>query len=206
MIQIKKYNKQINENLVINKYLKKLNFNKSSTFNFENDGAVLKVPKNKEIVVSHDTLIENVHFFKNDLPQSIAAKAIRTNLSDLASMGAQPYAYSMSLSLTKNITKKWLDQFTKFLFREQNKFNFFLLGGDIVNSQYLSISITIFGFLVTVLTLKITSKARIGSCTTTISALEKCFLIRIREMKVVFIYLINLFFGLLKRWRIDELR
>ena len=81
MIQIKKYNKQINENLVINKYLKKLNFNKSSTFNFENDGAVLKVPKNKEIVVSHDTLIENVHFFKNDLPQSIAAKAIRTNLS-----------------------------------------------------------------------------------------------------------------------------
>ena len=147
MTQIKKNKKNINEKLIIDKYLKKLNFNKSSTFNFENDGAVIKVPKNKEIVVSHDTLVEKVHFFKNDSPQSIAAKAIRTNLSDLASMGAQPYAYSMSLSLTKNITKKWLDQFTKFLYKEQNRFNFYLLGGDIITSQYLSISITIFGLI-----------------------------------------------------------
>ena len=33
----------INENLIINKFLKKLNFNKSGTFNFNNDGAFLKL-------------------------------------------------------------------------------------------------------------------------------------------------------------------
>ena len=75
--------KKIDENIIINDFLKKLNFSKKETFNFENDAAILKVPVNKEIIVSHDALTENKHFFSSDSPESIALKSIRTNLSDL---------------------------------------------------------------------------------------------------------------------------
>ena len=37
------------ENIIINKYLNKLNQNKLGTFNFENDAAYLNVPKNYKI-------------------------------------------------------------------------------------------------------------------------------------------------------------
>ena len=60
---IKKNRKFLNEDIIINKYLKKLCFSKKTTFNFENDAGILKVPKNKEIVVSQDTLVEKIHFF-----------------------------------------------------------------------------------------------------------------------------------------------
>ena len=144
---IKKNRKFLNEDIIINKYLKKLCFSKKTTFNFENDAGILKVPKNKEIVVSQDTLVEKIHFFSNDSPESIALKSIRTNLSDLTSMGARPYAYTMSLSLNNNINKSWINKFSNSLYREQKKYDFYLLGGDIVKSKYISVSITIFGIV-----------------------------------------------------------
>ena len=41
-----KKNNKISEEYIINKYLKKLNFKKIETFNFNNDAAFLKIPKN----------------------------------------------------------------------------------------------------------------------------------------------------------------
>ena len=146
MIPNKKSKKiPLNEFNIINKFLKKLNFNKKTVFNFENDGASITIPKGKELVISNDTLIENVHFFKNDSPKSIALKSIRTNLSDIMSMGAIPISYSMSLSLSKNIDNLWLRKFSNALYQEQKKYKIYLIGGDIVASKVLSISITIFG-------------------------------------------------------------
>ena len=139
--------KKIDENIIINDFLKKLNFSKKETFNFENDAAILKVPINKEIIVSHDALTENIHFFSSDSPESIALKSIRTNLSDLVSMGATPYCYTMSLCLNNNINKYWLKKFTNALYKEQKKYNFYLLGGDIISSNYISISISAFGLI-----------------------------------------------------------
>ena len=37
-------NKFLSEQYIINKYLKKLNFNKSESYNFRNDGAFFKIP------------------------------------------------------------------------------------------------------------------------------------------------------------------
>ena len=58
-----KKNKVISEKYIINKYLRKLNFNKVETFNFKNDAAYLKIPKNKQLVVTNDTISESVDFF-----------------------------------------------------------------------------------------------------------------------------------------------
>ena len=47
----------------------------------------LKSKKNKDIIVTSDSIIEGVDFFKKDSPESVAQKIITYNLSDLSSMG-----------------------------------------------------------------------------------------------------------------------
>ena len=140
-------NKFLSEQYIINKYLKKLNFNKSESYNFSNDGAFFKIPKNNKLIVTNDTIIENVDFFKSDPPKSIANKIVTCNLSDISSMGAVPYSYTLSLCLPKKITNEWLNLFTKSLFSFQKKFNFFLLGGDLSKSDKIIISSNFFGFV-----------------------------------------------------------
>ena len=132
-------NRKISEKYIIN-YLRKLNFKKNESFDFKNDAAFLKVPKNKQIVVTNDTIVESVDFFKNDPPESIANKIVTCNLSDLSSMGSTPYSYTLSLSLPKHINNFWIIKFSKKLESLQKKYNFFLIGGDISQSDKIVIS------------------------------------------------------------------
>ena len=144
---MKNSNNQIilTENFIINNYLKKLNFKKKESFNFENDGAYLNVSKNEKIVTSTDTIVEGVDFFTNDSADSIAHKIICYNLSDISSMGAVPYCFSLSLGLPKKISKKWLHTFSLKILKLQKKYKFFLLGGDIAQTKHIIISATFFG-------------------------------------------------------------
>ena len=141
-----KINSQISEQYIINKFLKKLNLKKKETYNFKNDAAFIKNPKNKHIVITTDTILESIDFFKNDPPDSIANKIITCNLSDISSMGAYPYAYTLSLCLPKTINNNWLKKFTKKLLYLQKKYNFFLIGGDLSESKKIVISSSFFGF------------------------------------------------------------
>ena len=137
--------KKISEKIIINKFLKKLNFNKSGTYNFENDAGYLNISKNYKTIVTTDTITENVDFFKNDPPDSIAQKLFCINLSDLSAMGSYPYCYMMNLCIPKYINLEWVKIFTNHLFNLQKKYNFFLLGGDLSQSSKLMISSTFIG-------------------------------------------------------------
>ena len=106
-------NKKISEKYIIHKYLRNLHYNKIETFDFKNDAAYLKIPNNKQLVVTNDTILESTDFFKNDPPESIANKIVTYNLSDISSMGAYPYAYTLSLCLPANTNDAWLVKFTK---------------------------------------------------------------------------------------------
>ena len=141
-----KKNKKISEKYIIHKYLRNLHNNKIETFNFNNDAAYLKIPKNKQLVVTNDTILESTDFFKNDPPESIANKIVTYNLSDISSMGAFPYAYTLSLCLPVNTNDNWLKKFTKKLNNLQRRYNFFLIGGDLSKSNKIIISSNFFGF------------------------------------------------------------
>ena len=52
-----------------------------------------------------------VHFLADDPPGSIARKALRVNLSDLAAKGARPDAFTLSLALPGDWTEPWLADF-----------------------------------------------------------------------------------------------
>ena len=60
-------------------------------------------------------------------------------------MGGKPYCFNLSLGLPKKINKKWLTIFSKNILKLQKKYNFFLLGGDIAQTNNIIISATFFG-------------------------------------------------------------
>lgn len=99
-----------------------------------------------DFVLTKDMVVAGVHFFPDDPPKTIAQKALRVNLSDLAAKGAQPLGYLLGLNLPKNTTEEWLAAFQSGLAADQAEFGLSLLGGDTVYSDGpLSISITALG-------------------------------------------------------------
>ena len=141
----KKLSDQLSEKVIINSLLKKLNFNKKGTFNFENDAAYLSTPKNYKTIVTTDTITENIDFFYNDPPESVAQKLVCVNLSDLSAMGSAPVAYTLNLSLNAKINLIWLKRFTSRLYKLQKQYNFYLLGGDISKTTEFTLSANFFG-------------------------------------------------------------
>jgi len=138
----------ISEKLIINKYFKELNLKKKGTFNFENDGAYLDLKnKNYKLTVTTDSISEDIDFFSNDDPVSIAKKITTVNLSDIFAMGAFPHSYLLNLHLPNYINENWLDLFSNQLKKIQSKYGFYLLGGDLSKSNRLIVSSTFFGFI-----------------------------------------------------------
>src|ERR1700730_11438029 len=67
-------------------------------FDLVDDAAILKA-LGDDIVVTTDAIVEGVHFFADDPPDTIARKALRVNLSDLAAKGATPAGFVLTLAL-----------------------------------------------------------------------------------------------------------
>jgi thiamine-monophosphate kinase len=94
------------------------------------DAAVIAVPAGHELVLKTDGVIAGVHFFPDDPPETVARKALRINLSDLAGKGARPLGFLMSIALTREVVDGWLKRFTAALGADAKKFGCPLLGGD----------------------------------------------------------------------------
>lgn len=99
-----------------------------------------------ELVVTKDLAIAGVHFFPDDPPDLIAAKALRTNLSDLAAKGAVPAGFLLGLGLPPDWTEDFLAGFCAGLAADIAAYACPLYGGDTVKVPGpLTISITAFG-------------------------------------------------------------
>ena len=113
-------------------------------FGLADDAAVLKA-LGEDIVVTTDAIVEGVHFLPDDPPQTIAQKALRVNLSDLAAKGATPAGFVLTLAL-RRVDDSWLTAFARGLGEDTSAFNCPLLGGDTVSTPGpLMVSITAFG-------------------------------------------------------------
>ena len=133
----------------IKKYFRPLASIERGSLNLLDDAAVLPVDDASKIVISTDALVEGIHFFGEEEVDLIAQKSLRTNLSDMAAMGATPWVYTLSLSLgpvTKGTLDQWLASFVKGLKKDQDKYDVRLIGGDTVTgSGPTVVSITILG-------------------------------------------------------------
>lgn len=109
------------------------------------DAAIVTVPSNMELVLSMDTLVQDVHFFANTRPEDVGYKALAVNLSDLAAVGAKPRWVTLSLTLPE-ADQAWLDKFTQGFFELANQTSVALIGGDLSRGP-LSITVQAHGFL-----------------------------------------------------------
>lgn len=114
------------------------------------DAAVLAMPPGRALVVTADLLVEDVHFRNDDPPESVGAKVLAVNLSDLAAMGAEPRAYLLSAALPagwdEGRRRTFLDGFTSGLASMQAEAGMVLVGGDTVATPGpLALGITAFG-------------------------------------------------------------
>jgi thiamine-monophosphate kinase len=110
------------------------------------DAACLVPPSGCDLVVTADALVAGVHFFADDPPATIARKALRCNLSDLAAKGAKPLGYFLTLALPSDFRGRALKQFARGLGIDGALFGIPLLGGDTTATPGpLTISITAIG-------------------------------------------------------------
>jgi thiamine-monophosphate kinase len=116
----------------------------AGAFGLVDDAAILKA-LGEDIVVTTDAIVESVHYLASDPPDTVARKALRTNLSDLAAKGATPAGFVLTLAL-RTADKNWLDPFARALGEDARAFDCPLLGGDTVSTPGpVTISITAFG-------------------------------------------------------------
>jgi thiamine-monophosphate kinase len=113
-------------------------------FGLDDDAAALK-PDGADIVVTTDAIVEGVHFLPDDPPDTVARKALRVNLSDLAAKGAVPAGFVLTLAL-RGADEAWLKPFAAGLGEDAMQFGCPLLGGDTVSTPGpLMVSVTAFG-------------------------------------------------------------
>ncbi|RLA24636.1 MAG: thiamine-phosphate kinase [Gammaproteobacteria bacterium] len=109
------------------------------------DGAILSLSSQSELVVSTDTLVEGVHFLPRTDPGSLGHKALAVNLSDLAAMGAEPKWVFLSLTLP-NTDENWLEAFSSSFLSLADRYSIELVGGDTTRGP-LSLSVTVLGLV-----------------------------------------------------------
>lgn len=116
----------------------------------KDDAACIAPPAGHDLVITADAVSAGRHFFADDPPGSIARKALRVNLSDLAAKGAQPLGCVLSLALPAawdgQRKAEFLAPFAQALGEDAAHYHCPLIGGDsIVTDGPLLLSITAFG-------------------------------------------------------------
>jgi len=114
--------------------------------NLSDDAAFLTPPPGCDLVLKTDAIVGGVHFFPGDAANTIASKALRVNLSDLAAKGARPLGFLLSLAIPKDIGEDWLAGFAEGLRGDAVLFGCPLFGGDTDRTPGpITVSIAMFG-------------------------------------------------------------
>jgi thiamine-monophosphate kinase len=134
----------LNELTIIDRFLRPLAG--EGALGLFDDAALLKPPDGCDLVLTTDAIAEGVHFLAGDPADTVAQKALRVNLSDLAAKGAEPLGYLLTLALSDATDETWLTTFVRGLAADQEAYGIALLGGDtIAMPGPLTISITAVG-------------------------------------------------------------
>jgi len=98
------------------------------------DCSVIRSGK-KDILISSDSLVENIHFRRKWGPwQTWGRKAAATALSDIAAMGGTPCFAWVNLEIPKNMTSGDIKKFYEGFLKVLKQFNTIIAGGNITRS------------------------------------------------------------------------
>jgi thiamine-monophosphate kinase len=99
------------------------------------DCAVLRLPPERESLVTTDFSLEGVHFRRDwHPPESVGHRCLARGLSDIAAMGGDPVAAFLSLALPRDLPQAWVEKFLRGLLGLAGKLGVTLAGGDTAES------------------------------------------------------------------------
>lgn len=111
------------------------------------DAAVVAMP-DARVVVTTDMLVQGRHFCTDwSTPQQIGGKAIAQNGADVAAMGARPQGYVVALGCPPDTPLAVLDALNDGMTREAARSGAGIVGGDLVQSPEIVVSVTALGDL-----------------------------------------------------------
>jgi thiamine-monophosphate kinase len=96
------------------------------------DDAATLTHGGRTLVLTHDVIVEHVHFLPSDPPEDIGWKLVAANLSDLAAKGARPNGALMAYNLSGD--QGWDARFAAGLGAALAKYGCPLIGGDTVRA------------------------------------------------------------------------
>jgi len=109
------------------------------------DAALLDVPPDRQLVVSTDLSVEDVHFRREWLsPAEIAYRAAAAAVSDLAAMAASPLAMTVALTLP-DAWREHAEALADGLGEVARSCETPIVGGDLTLGDKLSLGVTVFG-------------------------------------------------------------
>ena len=124
------------------------------SFIFEEDKKVISKGEDVAIIkingsfyaLTVDSSVENVHFDLSFMDYyDVGWRLACANLSDLASVGALPLYYLVSLTLPKNFNSSYFKEFYKGITDLMDKYNSKLIGGNISKGEIFSASLFLVG-------------------------------------------------------------
>lgn len=97
------------------------------------DAAVLDID-GADLVATTDMLVAETHFPPGTTPEQMARKAVVSNLSDLAAMGAEPLAVLFSVALPRDTEMSYVKRILKAMDSVAAEYGTYLVGGDLDES------------------------------------------------------------------------
>lgn len=121
--------------------------NASTVLAVGDDAAVVRPQDNKDILVTTDLLLENVHFDLTYVPlKHLGYKAAIVNFSDIYAMGGRPTQITVSLGISRRFTVEHMEALYDGIRHACAIYGVDLVGGDTsASNQGLVISITCIG-------------------------------------------------------------
>jgi thiamine-monophosphate kinase len=97
-------------------------------------------------VITTDALVEGVHFTRASMSASdIGHRALASNLSDVAAMGAKPVLATIAFGVAPGVDEAWILDCYRGIAALAERAKCAIAGGDIVRAPAVTISITVVG-------------------------------------------------------------
>jgi len=138
---------EIGEFGLINRIAEKIEIENSGTIKGIGDDAAVLDFKNKQVVVTTDLLIENVHFDLAYVPlKHLGYKSIVVNLSDVYAMNATPTQVTVSIAISNRFPVEAVEELYRGMNLACKRYGVDIVGGDTSSSlKGLVISVTALG-------------------------------------------------------------
>ena len=116
----------------------------------EDDCAVIDIDSarggRKYLVVTTDTVQESTHLPKGISPFQIGWTAAAVNLSDIAAMGAHPFAFTVAMGVPARTRSTFVEEVVEGIEKCASAYHTAVVGGDMTRSKEVILTGTCFGF------------------------------------------------------------